>query len=171
MPWVKIPPEHHPLFRAALPSDPRIETVNLFGGIAAKLNGHIFAGLFGRSTMVHLAEPERTQALALEGAEPFDPMGDGRRHSNKVMLPESVMDDPAELRQWLLRALEAASALPKKAPKKKAAPKETATPGKKAAPAKKAAPKENAAPKKRAPTAAASPKRGAKTATKRASKR
>jgi hypothetical protein len=26
MAWIKVPPEHHPLFREALPRDPRVET-------------------------------------------------------------------------------------------------------------------------------------------------
>ena len=123
MAWVKVPPENHPLFHAALPKDRRVETVKLFGGVAARINGHIFAGLFGRSTMVWLPEPDRQAALALEGAEPFDPMGDGRRRSDKVMLPESIMDEPDELQDWIARAFGAAAKLPKKAVKKKSAPK------------------------------------------------
>jgi TfoX/Sxy family transcriptional regulator of competence genes len=114
MAWVKVPPENHPLFHAALPDDPRVETMKLFGGVAAKVNGHIFAGLFGRSTMIWLPEPERAEALALEGAEPFDPMGDGRVRSDKVMLPSSMMDEPDELRRWIGRAFEATARLPAK---------------------------------------------------------
>src|SRR3954467_11757613 len=106
MPWVKVPSENHPAFYAALPKDPRVETMKMFGGVAAKVNGHIFAGLFGRSTMVWLQEPHKAAALALEGASMFDAMGDGRMRSDKVMLPESMMEDPAELRPWLVRALE-----------------------------------------------------------------
>src|SRR6516225_5848536 len=109
MAWIKVPPEHHPLFRAALPNDPRIETQQMFGGVAAKVNGHIFAGLFGRSTMLLLSEPDRATALALEGAELFDPMGDGRARSDKVMLPEGMMDEPDELRAWIARAFHAAA--------------------------------------------------------------
>jgi TfoX/Sxy family transcriptional regulator of competence genes len=114
MAWIKVPPEHHPLFLAALPDDPRVETLRMFGGLAARVKGHIFAGLFGRSTMIWLPEGERAEALALEGAEPFDPMGNGRR-SDKVMLPESFMDDADELRRWIGRAFEATLALPPKA--------------------------------------------------------
>jgi hypothetical protein len=121
MPWVKVPPEHHPLFRAALPDDARVETQLMFGGVAAKVNGHLFAGLFGRSTMVLLPEPDRAQALALEGASMFDPMGDGRARSDKVMLPERMMREPAELRRWIKRAFDGAAALPAKE-KKKAGP-------------------------------------------------
>src|SRR5271170_5619948 len=104
MAWVKVPLENHPIFHAALPKDPRVETQAMFGGVAAKVNGHLFAGLFGRSTMVLLAEPDRAAALALEGAAMFDPMGNGRARSDKVMLPERVMHDPPELRGWIARA-------------------------------------------------------------------
>jgi hypothetical protein len=95
MAWVKVPPQHHPVFHAALPNDPRVETKPMFGGIAAKVNGHVFAGLFGRSAMIWLPEPDRAEALALPGAAPFDPMGDGRATSQKVMLPERMMANPA----------------------------------------------------------------------------
>jgi TfoX/Sxy family transcriptional regulator of competence genes len=123
MAWVKVPPEHHPLFYAALPDDPRVETMKMFGGVAAKVNGHIFAGLFGRSTMIWLPEPDRAEALALEGAEPFDPMGDGRVRSDKVMLPESLMEEPNDLRRWIARAFEATAKLPPKAAKTRRPPK------------------------------------------------
>jgi TfoX/Sxy family transcriptional regulator of competence genes len=121
MAWVKVPPENHPLFQAALPKDERVETMKMFGGVAAKVNGHIFAGLFGRSTMLALPEPDRAAALALDGAAPFDPMGDGRLRSEKVMLPEKMMRNPAELRSWIGRAFKAAAKLPPKGEKKKAA--------------------------------------------------
>lgn len=148
MAWVKVPQEHHPLFYAALPKDKRVETMKMFGGVAAKVNGNIFAGLFGRSVMLYLDEPERAEALALEGAEYFDPMGDGRMRSDKVMLPEAMMDEPAELAAWIGRAFKTVAALPPKAkkPAKKAAPKK--------APAEKAAPKKNAAKKTAAKKAA-----------------
>jgi TfoX/Sxy family transcriptional regulator of competence genes len=120
MAWVKVPPENHPVFHAALPKDPRVQTLQMFGGVAAKVNGHLFAGLFGRSTMIWLPEPDRAEALALEGASLFDPMGDGRARSDKVMLPESVMNDPAELRRWIARAFNSAAKLPKKAAKRPA---------------------------------------------------
>lgn len=121
MAWIKVPPEHHPVFRAALPRDPRVETQQMFGGVAAKVNGHFFAGLFGRSAIVLLGEAERAEALALDGAGLFDPMGDGRARSDKVMLPEDVFHDPDELRQWIARAFAHCAALPRKT--KAAAPK------------------------------------------------
>jgi hypothetical protein len=76
--------------------------------------------------MIWLPEDERAEALALEGASPFDPMGDGRRRSDKVMLPEAMMEEPVELRKWMARSFRAAAELPKKAGKKKTTPKKAA---------------------------------------------
>jgi TfoX/Sxy family transcriptional regulator of competence genes len=142
MAWIKVPPEHHPVFRAALPRDPRVETLQMFGGVAAKVNGHFFAGLFGRSAIVFLGEAERGEALALDGAALFDPMGDGRARSDKVMLPEDVFHDPDELRQWIARAFAHCAALPRKtkaAARKPAAAKAAAKPAAARKPAKAAA--------------------------------
>jgi hypothetical protein len=149
--WVKVPPEHRPLFLAALPDDARVEAVQMFGGVAAKVNGHLFAGLFGRSTMVWLPEPDRAEALALQGASMFDPMGDGRMRSDKVMLPESVMHDLKGLRAWIGRAFNAAAMLPKKAAK--------------------SAPAARSPKKARAAKKAATKRGGAKRASKKGSKR
>jgi TfoX/Sxy family transcriptional regulator of competence genes len=114
MAWVKVPAEHHPLFRAALPVDPRVRTIQMFGGVAALINGHIFGGLFARSIIVRLSPADHQAAMALDGAELFDPMGNGRAMTDTVLLPADVMDDPAELRGWLDRALEFTAAKPPK---------------------------------------------------------
>ena len=89
----------------------------MFGGIAASMNGHVFAGLFGRSTMLLLSEADSAEALRLPGATLFDPMGNGRVRSDKVMLPEKMMRDPAALRGWIARAFKAAALLPPKGAK------------------------------------------------------
>ncbi|MFO0684040.1 MAG: TfoX/Sxy family protein [Sandaracinus sp.] len=132
MAWVKVPAEHPPIFRAALPKDPRLETLPMFGGLAAKVNGHFFAGLFARSVVLDLPDAMREEVLALEGATHFDPMGDGRRMSRKVMLPEAFMEEPDELRRWVKRAFDEAAKRPAKraetkAKKKKGAPAKGAT--------------------------------------------
>ncbi len=123
MAWVKIPPENHPLFRECLPRDPRVSTVNMFGGVAAKVNGQMFAGLFARGAVVKLSAAEQSAALAIDGATMFDPMGNGRLMRDTVFLPESVMDEPDELRAWLRKALDFTASLPakKKRPATKAA--------------------------------------------------
>lgn len=128
MAWVKIPVENHPLFLAALPKDRRITTVRMFGGLCAMVNGNMAAGLFARSAFVTLDDAGQQEALALDGAEPFDPMGKGKPFSGRVMLPETMLDEPAELRAWLQRAVDYTATMPAK--KKKAA-----TPVKKKKPA------------------------------------
>jgi TfoX/Sxy family transcriptional regulator of competence genes len=114
MAWVKIPPENHPLFRAALPADKRIQTLNMFGGVAAQVNGNLFGGTFGRSVMLLLSPDDREEALKLDGAAPFDPMGNGAMRSDKVQMPETIMDEPDELRTWVKRSFDYAATLPKK---------------------------------------------------------
>jgi hypothetical protein len=90
----------------------------MFGGLASKVNGNIFAGLFGRSVMIWLPEGQRKAALAQEGFAPFDPMGSGRR-SDKIMLPERFMKEREQLAKWIGKAFTAAAELP---PKKKKTP-------------------------------------------------
>ena len=128
MAWVKVPKENHPVFRSALPEQPRSAIIPMFGGLCATVNGNIACGLFGRSVMVRLGDADRATALALEGATAFDPMGRGARHGeDKVVLPETVLDDRGELREWLQRSLDHTATLPKKAKKGVAAKR---TPGK-----------------------------------------
>ena len=112
--WVKIPKENHPLFHSCLPRDPRVSTVNMFGGVAAKVNGQMFAGLFGRGAIVKVSPEHQRAALAIDGAAMFDPMGNGRVMRDTVFLPEEVMEEPAALRDWIRKALEYTATLPAK---------------------------------------------------------
>jgi TfoX/Sxy family transcriptional regulator of competence genes len=122
MAWIKIPVENHPLFHAALPRDPKVSTIQMFGGVAGLVNGNLFSGLFARSALVKLGEADHAEAMKLDGAEPFDPMGRGHVMSNTVLLPETIMDEPEELRAWIRKAFDYAVTLPpkKKKPKGKA---------------------------------------------------
>jgi TfoX/Sxy family transcriptional regulator of competence genes len=114
MVWIKVPAEHKPAFEAALPRDPRVQTMRMFGGIAASVNGNMFGGLFGRSAIVRLYGSDHAAALALDGASPFDPMGNGRVSKDTVMLPEDAFHDEEQLRHWLQRALDGVAKLPPK---------------------------------------------------------
>jgi len=49
--------------------------------------------------MLLLSDADRESALALDGAAPFDPMGNGRVMNDKIMLPEDTFHDPIELRE------------------------------------------------------------------------
>lgn len=116
MAWIKVPAENHRLFHAALPKDPRVSTVQLFGSVAALVNGNMFGGLFERSALVKLSPEDLGDAMALDGSRPFDPMGTGRVMTNTVVLPETIMDEPGELAAWFRTAFAYVSTLP---PKKK----------------------------------------------------
>ena len=158
----KVPVENFPLFHAALPRDPRISTIQMFGSVAATVNGNMFGGLFARSAMVKLSPEDQRDAFALDGTEPFDPMGTGRVMTNAVLLPESILDEPGQLATWLKIAFDYAVTLPPKK-KKGAAKKPAAKPvaAKKPAIAKSAA-RENVT--KRAARPAAPPRKPGKAA-------
>lgn len=159
MAWVKIPAEHHPLFRAALPKDPRIQTLQMFGGVAGKVNGKMFGGLFGRSVVVRLSEADRAEALALDGAEPFDPMGHGPS-KDMVLLPEDLLHDEEALRAWLVRAIRSTATMAA-SPAKRPAAKQAAAkrPAAKQPAAKRPAAKQAVANRPTARRAARSPRR------------
>jgi TfoX/Sxy family transcriptional regulator of competence genes len=134
MPWVKIPKENHEVLRAALPRDPRVTTLMMFGGLCGMVNGNMFGGTFGRSAIARLGPADLAEAMKLDGATLFDPMGRGTVMRDMVFFPETIMDEPEELRGWLKKALKYSATLPVK--KKKPA-KANAKPAKKASAKKK----------------------------------
>jgi hypothetical protein len=74
----------------------------------------MFAGLFARGAVAKLSAADQRVALAIDGATMFDPMGNGRIMRDTVFLPESVVEEPEELRAWLRRALDYTATLPAK---------------------------------------------------------
>ena len=136
--------------------DPRIQTLNMFGGVAAKISGKMFAGLFGRSAIVRLTGADYDEAVALDGAEKFDPMGRGPS-KDMVMLPEDIFHDDEALHAWLVRAMKSTAASGAKPATSAKPATKTAKPAAKAARSKRpppATPKQAAAPKR--PRASAS---------------
>ena len=121
MAWVKIPKEHHPLFAAALPDDDRISTKQMFGGLAAMLNGQMMAGLFGTTAMLKLG-PGDYAALVKKGGTPFDPMGNGRPMAATLMMPDREFRDPTRLARWLAKSRDYVATLPAKTKAKASAP-------------------------------------------------
>src|SRR4051812_20992335 len=103
MAWVKIPKEHQPLFMAALPRDPRVNAMKMFGGIGATVNGNMFAGLWAKSVMVKLNAEDQKRAID-DGAVPFDPLGNGRTMADSYVLPDNVIGEEKELERWLQQA-------------------------------------------------------------------
>src|ERR1041385_3370993 len=113
MAWVKIPKENHPIFLEAMPKDRRASSIKMFGGIAGTVNGNMFGGLFAKSVVVKLSKEDQAKALELDGTAPFDPVGRGVM-PDMLLLPESVLDDTTELRDWRQRAFDYTATLPAK---------------------------------------------------------
>ena len=108
MAWIKIPAENHPLFLDALPRDPRISTLKMFGGLAGMVNGHMFAGLFARSIIAKLSAEDQQAALALDGSAPFDPMDNGRQMMVTRTLYSDRFNQPVVVRTYYDRVSDVA---------------------------------------------------------------
>ena len=114
-------------FRAVVPGHPDVTIKPMFGNLGAFVNGNMFAGLFGPTIGVKLAEADKRELEDTERTVPFGPperpMG-GYTGLPEVWNAEGDGDD-ARARAWMEKAYAHVSALPPKAPKA-AAPKATA---------------------------------------------
>lgn len=86
----------------------------MFGNLGAFVNGHMFAGLLGRSVGVRLSEADRAELDRVEGSHPFGPPG--RPMTAYLSLPDAWLEEPQAARPWLERALAHVVQLPPKAP-------------------------------------------------------
>ena len=119
MAWAKTPIGNHELFRAALPRDPRIVHKKMFGCLVGMVHDRMYAATFGRSVFIRLSPDDRAEALRLDGAEIWDPRGLGGERET-IFFPETILDEPDELRDWLQRGLAYSVTLPpKQRPRKK----------------------------------------------------
>jgi TfoX/Sxy family transcriptional regulator of competence genes len=107
-------------FRAALPDNPEIEVKPMFGNLGAFVNGNMFAGLFGAAVGVRLADTDKDELAALDGAGPFGPAE--RPMGGYLSLPASWREDPHRSADWVSRALSHVAAMPPKQAKPKAKP-------------------------------------------------
>ena len=60
-------------FRTLVQPASGVEVKPMFGSLGAFVNGNMFAGLFGPSFGVKLADGDRADLAAVEGAGPFGP--------------------------------------------------------------------------------------------------
>jgi TfoX/Sxy family transcriptional regulator of competence genes len=109
--------EDKDLFASLVPRDSRVTTRLMFGNDAAFVNGNLFFGIYGKDTFVRLRGDQAKELLKEKGARPFEPMP-GRPMSGYVVVPASWKVDPKQMRKWVRVALESASTLPSKKPKR-----------------------------------------------------
>src|SRR6266576_2712691 len=97
-------------FRSILPGDPDVEVKPMFGNLGAFVHGNMFAGLFGSSVGVKLAEPDVAVLSGIEGAGPFGPAE--RPMGGYLSLPSSCTAEEAS--RWVGKAQAYVATLPPK---------------------------------------------------------
>lgn len=104
------------LFASVMPDDPRVVVKPMFGSLGAFVNGNMFAGLFADRIGVKLLDAEaRAELAATEGAGPFGP--EERPMGGYLAVPAAWAHEPERIAQWVSRAFDDVSTLPKKPPK------------------------------------------------------
>ena len=102
-------------FRALVPDGPGVVVKPMFGNLGAFVNGNMFAGLFGPTVGVRVADEDRAALARVDGTGPFGPQG--RPMGGYVALPEAWTGDPDQAAPWVVRAHAYVSGLPPKAPR------------------------------------------------------
>ena len=125
MEFRKSPQELLDAFEAAMPGPPAVKRP-MFGYPAGFINGNMFIGVFADKMFVRLPEDSRAELMGIGGTT-FEPMP-GRQMRDYVVIPQTIVAKPAELKAWAGEALRYGSSLPTK--KKKQA-KASKTSGKK----------------------------------------
>lgn len=117
----------------------------MFGGYAIYSNGVAFAILDDDHLYFKTGDSNRADYVNA-GMPPWDPYGDGRVSFSNFEVPESVLEDPAELALWAQKAIAVAIAKKKKPAVKTAAAKRSTK-------SKAATPKRPVQKKKKSPAA------------------
>ena len=107
--------EDKQFFQSLIPDDPEVEIKPMFGNLGAFVHGNMFAGLFGSSVGVKLAEPDAAELAAVEGSGPFGP--DERPMGGYLSLPSGM--DPDLAARWVDKARVHVGSLPPKVARKK----------------------------------------------------
>ena len=87
----------------------------MFGGIMAYATGRAFASLSDMGLALKLAEPHRSELLAVEGAAALRYAADQPPSKTYVVVPDAMLAAPERLRSWIDRSI----AGPHKSPKQR----------------------------------------------------
>jgi TfoX/Sxy family transcriptional regulator of competence genes len=116
--WEKPAEELAVKFYEALPKDEQVERKKMFGYPCAFVNGNMAVGMFGQDIFVRFDEAERNDRIKSARARPFEPMP-GRPMKEYIVLPRTVVEDPAALKLALGQSVNYVHSLPPKEKKKK----------------------------------------------------
>jgi TfoX/Sxy family transcriptional regulator of competence genes len=106
-----------PVLAGATPPDLDVTFRPMFGGLFAYADGKPFASLSDVGLALKFAGSERDAILALPGAAPLRYEPDQPASKSYVVVPETMLSEPAELRSWVVRSV---SGLPAKRVRKQA---------------------------------------------------
>ena len=84
----------------------------MFGGVGFLLRGNMCFGIWKDSLILRLGEPQAVNALKDKNVKPFDITG--RAMKGWVMVAPGGMKSKEILRQWVARAMDFVSQLPRK---------------------------------------------------------
>jgi len=110
--WKKAPEALVKVFNDALAAVPGAHPRTMFGYPAAFVNGNMFTGVFADRVFVRLPVDGLAEAARLAG-KPFEPMA-GRPMRAYMEIPDAIVNSPAKLHAWMLRACEYTQSLPAK---------------------------------------------------------
>jgi len=123
----KSPPALIERFDAVVADFPEATRRLTFGYPCLYVGGNMVTGLFGDSWHVRVGKEDTDELLQLPGARPFEPMP-GRPMTGFTLLPETIVDDDAAIREWVGRAIAHVSTMPVKTPKPRASKAKPAKP-------------------------------------------
>lgn len=118
MKWKKPSAEVIEAFERILPDAAGVEKRKMFGFPCSFVKGNMFMGVHQDDIFIRLSDFDREEFLHLDQARRFEPMP-GRVMKEYVVLPVWLLDNPAELDEWIGKSLTHVSNLPPKAKKKK----------------------------------------------------
>ena len=107
---------------AAAPSELELSFRPMFGGIMGHAHGRPFASLSNVGLAFKLTGADHAAAMALPGACPLRYEPDSPPSRSYVLMPDQVLDDPAQLAAWAERCSRYVAAQPTKKPRKFAPP-------------------------------------------------
>ena len=84
----------------------------MFGGVGFLLRGNMCFGIWKDNLILRLGEPQAQNALRKKNVRPFDITG--RAMKGWVMVAPEGMKSKETLRQWVTRAIDFVSQLPRK---------------------------------------------------------
>ena len=98
--------------RKALGKQPKLREREMFGGIGFMLRGNMACGVIGNELMVRIAKEATESTLKEPGARIFD--FSGRPSPGWILVSQSVLAKPAQLKAWVKRGVDYALSLPAK---------------------------------------------------------